>query len=344
MFITFCIFAYNEEMYLPNLLKCLRRQDYPHENIEVLLIDSMSKDSTKAMMEKFALLNNEDVADMGFRNVKVCSNPGVTQPCAWNVALDNYSGEALLRVDAHSEIPSDFTRKNVEKLEAGEYVCGGPRPVITKSRGGMSRTVLMAETSKFGAGIAPYRNKHNSSKPKYVTSLFHAAFRREVFDKVGRYNEKLIRTEDNDMNYRIRKAGFKLAYYDDIISYQVIRPNLFGSIKQKYDNGYWIGKTLFVNPKCIRPFHLAPLAFLTTVVSAFMMYRMTKSEYARKLLMLVCKSYVGMAIVMSLSAMIKNRRDFNITTLLLPFIFGAMHVAYGLGSAVGIIKGFLERK
>ena len=54
MFITFCIFAYNEEMYLPNLLKCLRRQDYPHENIEVLLIDSMSKDSTKAMMEKFA--------------------------------------------------------------------------------------------------------------------------------------------------------------------------------------------------------------------------------------------------------------------------------------------------
>lgn len=75
-----------------------------------------------------------------------------------------------------------------------------------------------------------------------------------------------------------------------------------------------------------------------------MMYRMTKSEYARKLLMLVCKSYVGMAIVMSLSAMIKNRRDFNITTLLLPFIFGAMHVAYGLGSAVGIIKGFLERK
>ena len=51
----------------------------------------MSKDSTKAMMEKFALLNNEDVADMGFRNVKVCSNPGVTQPCAWNVALDNYS-------------------------------------------------------------------------------------------------------------------------------------------------------------------------------------------------------------------------------------------------------------
>ena len=146
------------------------------------------------------------------------------------------------------------------------------------------------------------------------------------------------------MNYRIRKAEFKLAYYDDIISYQVIRPNLFGSIKQKYDNGYWIGKTLFVNPKCIRPFHLAPLAFLTTVVSAFMMYRMTKSEYARKLLMLVCKSYVGMAIVMSLSAMIKNRRDFNITTLLLPFIFGAMHVAYGLGSAVGIIKGFLERK
>ena len=344
MFITFCIFAYNEEMYLPELLKCLRRQDYPHENIEVLLIDSMSGDNTKGMMERFALLNKEDIPDMGFRNVKVCSNPGVTQPCAWNVALDNYSGEALLRVDAHSEIPNDFIRKNVEKLEAGEYVCGGPRPVITKSRSGMSKTLLMAETSVFGAGIAPYRRRHNSSKPKYVTSLFHAAFRREVFDKVGRYNENLIRTEDNDMNYRIRKAGFKLAYYDDIISYQVIRPTLFGSIKQKYGNGYWVARTLFVNPKCIRPFHLAPLAFLITVVSTFMMYRITKSEYARKMLMLVCKSYGGMALVMSLSAMIKNKKDFNLTTLLLPFLFCAMHTAYGLGSAVGIVKGFLERK
>ena len=62
------------------------------------------------------------------------------------------------------------------------------------------------------------------------------------------------------------------------------------------------------------------------------------------MLMLVCKSYGGMALVMSLSAMIKNKKDFNLTTLLLPFLFCAMHMAYGLGSAVGIIKGFLERK
>ena len=73
--------------------------------------------------------------------------------------------------------------------------------------------------------------------------MFHAAYRRQVFDKVGFFNENLARTEDNEIHYRMREAGFKLCFDPDIISYQHIRSSLPKMLKQKYSNGLWIGKT-----------------------------------------------------------------------------------------------------
>ncbi|MFQ8901868.1 MAG: hypothetical protein ACLR7D_08270 [Lachnospira eligens] len=68
----------------------------------------------------------------------------------------------------------------------------------------------------FGSSIAPYRNGGNGTGEKiYMKSLFHAAYRREVFDKIGHYNEALARTEDNEIHYRMRKAGFKLRFCPD---------------------------------------------------------------------------------------------------------------------------------
>ncbi|EGL38408.1 hypothetical protein HMPREF9126_0168 [Parvimonas sp. oral taxon 110 str. F0139] len=90
--------------------------------------------------------------------------------------------------------------------------------------------LLEAESSMFGSGIAPFRN---ASGKKYVKSMFHAMYKREVLEKVGFFNEKLLRTEDNEFHYRIRKAGYKLCYDDNIISYQHTRNSLSKMIKQK---------------------------------------------------------------------------------------------------------------
>lgn len=89
-----------------------------------------------------------------------------------------------------------------------------------------------------------------------MKSLFHAAYRREVFEEIGHYNESLARTEDNEIHYRMRKAGFKLRFCPDIISYQHTRSSLPKMLKQKYGNGYWIGKTSKVCPGCLSIYHL----------------------------------------------------------------------------------------
>ena len=123
----------------------------------------------------------------------------------------------MIRVDAHASIPREFVRKNVEILETGEMVSGGPRPNIIDESTPWKETLLLAEQSMFGSSMASYRR---SQKKQYVKSLFHGAYRREVLEKVGGFDEQLGRTEDNEFHYRIRKAGYKICYSPGIISYQ----------------------------------------------------------------------------------------------------------------------------
>lgn len=113
MFITIAVIAYNEENTIKNILDDISRQDYDHSLMEVVLVDSASTDGTKAVMQKFA-----DENKMGARQIIVLDNPKKTLPCGWNVLLDNYTGEAVIRVDAHAHIPEDFVSKNVKVLES----------------------------------------------------------------------------------------------------------------------------------------------------------------------------------------------------------------------------------
>ena len=75
-------------------------------------------------------------------------------------------------------------------------------------------------------------------------------YRKKVFDEVGPYNEKLARTEDNEMHYRMKQKGYKFLLSPNIKSYRYARSDLKGMIKQKYGNGKWIGKTVYYCPKC----------------------------------------------------------------------------------------------
>lgn len=322
MLVSFAVVAYNEEATLPSLLEDLVKQDYPHDQIEVLLIDSMSADRTWAIMEQFA------AEDHGFARVLTLKNPKKILPCGCNLALEHYTGDAIVRIDAHASIPADFISKNVAVLESGEDVSGGQRPNIIDEKSPWKETLLTAEQSMFGSSIAPYR--HSTAK-SYVSSIFHGMYRREVYDKVGPYNELLTRTEDNDMSYRIRQAGYRMCYSPQIISYQHTRNSLKKMLRQKYLNGYWIGKTMCINPHCFSLFHFVPFAFvlgiiLTTVLALCGLPLLAELMWGAYLLLIV-----GVSVV----EFIKKP---SLTNLLLPVLFFLLHVSYGVGTLVGLIE------
>ena len=323
--VSLCVVAYNEEKYLPNLLNDFVNQDYPLNLIEVVLIDSMSNDNTHKIMNKFKDSKNN------FRNIQILDNPGKKQSCGWNVAIDNYTSDIIIRIDAHSSITKNFVSENVKLHETGEYVTGGPRPCLIENETAWAKTLLMAEESMFGSSIASYR-RDSEDDVKYVDSLFHGAYRREVFEKVGHFNEELGRTEDNEIHYRIRQAGYKICFSPKVKSYQYARSTLKKMLKQKYGNGYWVALTLKACPKCLSIFHFVPLAFVAAIVITTIMAINGFSLLAK----LILGAYILVAILMSIMAVLHEKK--SLYQLLLPFIFFLLHLSYGIGSLVGIIK------
>ena len=333
MLITMCVIAYNEEQNINGILECIKNQDYDHNNMEVVLVDGASTDNTRALMCEFALDNKDE-----FRRVVVLDNPKKTLPSGWNVALREYKGDAIIKVDAHAVIPEDFVSKNVRVLETGEYICGGQRPNIIDKPTPFKETLLLAESSMFGSSIASYRNNPGKT---YVKSLFHAAYRREVFEKVGFFNEELVRTEDNEIHYRMRKAGYKLCFDPDIISYQYTRSSLKAMLKQKYANGYWIGKTSKVCPKCLSIYHFVPFAFVLGIIATTIFGIFVHPFPA----VLMWSLYWLLAIVMAVVSVRGQKKD--IRQIALPVLFFLLHISYGVGTCFGflsLLKRGKERK
>ena len=158
LFITMCVIAYNEENSINNILSCIKEQDYDHKSMEIVLVDGMSSDKTRDIMVDFAK-NNENEFD----RVVVLDNPKRTLPSGWNVALREYKGDAIIKVDAHAVIPQDFVSKNVAVLNTGEYICGGQRPNIIDEPTPFKETLLLAEIQEKHM-LNPYSMRHTEEK------------------------------------------------------------------------------------------------------------------------------------------------------------------------------------
>lgn len=323
MLVSFIVVAFNAGDKLRTLIQDLKKQDYDHNKVEVIFVDSNSTDNTKKIMEDFKN------SDSTFLRICILDNPKRILPCGWNIALKESKGDLIIRVDAHSSIPSDFIRKNVEAIKRGEKIVGGQRISIIDENNSWQKTLLIAETSLFGSGIASYRR---TNEKKYVNTLAHAAYSREVFKTVGGYDERLARTEDNEIHYRMRRAGYKFLLDPEIKSYHYARNTFSKMLKQKYMNGYWIGLTLGVSPKCFSFYHFVPLFFILAILFGIILGLFGIMAPIRTLVV----AYLTVNVLNTIVSIYGKKFEFNY--LLLPGLFFSLHICYGVGTLIGIIK------
>ena len=327
MKVSIIITARNEEKYLPMLFEDILNQTFPLQNIEVVLMDSNSTDNTRLVMEEFKK-NNETLS------VQIVTNERQIQAAGFNEGVKHATGDVVLKIDAHSRIPADFVQKNVDEILAGAYVCGGNRPTVVDSADDFSKTLHIVEESALGSSIANYRK---SDVKRKVNSIFHGMYRKEVFDKVGLADERLLRTEDNEFHYRVRKAGYDIIFNPEIESYQYIRPTFTKMIQQKFANGYWIGLTSHVCRDCLSLFHFGPGVFVATLLVLMMLTLVS-------FVPLLTVVFLYLLAVLGLSIFEISKQKFNPTLLLIPFIMIAIHFAYGIGTIKGWIFGFEFKK
>ena len=333
MTVSLCIIARNEENTVGKLLEQVRSQSFPKTQTELVLVDSSSKDNTKSIFQSFAEENRKD-----YLAIQILDNSGSNQASGWNTAIKNAIGDVILRVDAHAEIPDNFIANNAALIESGENVCGGARPCKIDEPTPFREMLFLAESSMFGSSIAGYRRKQEGKR--YVSSLFHGAYRREVFAKVGGFNQDLGRTEDNELHYRIRKAGYRICQSSDIISYQHIRHTLSGMLAQKFGNGKWVGLTLGVCYQCLSSFHFVPFLFVLTLICSLAVAA-TGILWQLPVMVLPFAVLLGLYaladIAMTVLAIVSAPNKHPVQVLL-PLVFFLLHIAYGIGTLTGLLQ------
>lgn len=329
--VSLCVIALNEEENIGELFSNIEAQDFDHAQIEVVLVDSGSSDSTKQMMCDFRDKHKD------FAAVQVLDNEKRIQASGWNVAISHALGELIIRVDAHAIIPQDFVTENVRCIESGEDVCGGRRINVIKGESKIKKILLMAENSMFGSGVATYRN---SDKKQYVKTVAHACYKREVFEKAGLFNEHLLRSEDNEMHYRIRQNGYRICMSDKINSKYQTRATLNGMLKQKWGNGKWIGITsVRKTPAIFSLYHFIPCIFAIMAMVCLLMFGISFIPTLPQWLGLPFVCGVALYLLLDIILTIKSCRDYKEWSglFVLPILFPLLHFAYGIGTLYGII-------
>ena len=326
MIVSLAIVARDAELFLPDLLSDILSQTYDKKKIQLIFVDSCSVDKTKEIFEKFKIDHESE-----FLSVSIKDNLKKTIPCGCNVALKEVTGEVFVRVNAHTRIREDFIEKNIEYHKSGELITGVVFNSIIHGDSLWKKLLLFVESSPFEGSIAEFKD---SNKIGYVKTIPNAFYNMKVFKDVGEYDERLPRSEDNEIHYRMRKKGYKLLLIGDLGLCQYVRSSLRGISKQKFLNGRWISLTLGVSPKCFSVYHFIPFIFLVSILFFTILFLLFSIKYP---LIFLVFTYLVISLSMTFFSMFKIK-EFDLIYLISPLLFFYLHITYGLGSLYGLIE------
>ena len=254
VFISVIIPVYNEEKYIDDCVASMLEQDYPKNAMEWFFIDGMSKDATKQILKKYQSIYPS--------LIHILDNPHKTVPYAMNLGIQATKGEYIIRLDAHAEYASDYFSKCVQVLQrTGADNVGGV--METKARTKTGRLIAKMLSSKFGVGDSQFRT---NGKDGYVDTVPFGAFRRDVFEKVGLYDERLTRNQDSELNYRIIHGGGKIFLSHEIRLAYYCRDSVKGIVKMAEMNGKWNIITSKLCPGSMRLRHFVPCLFVLSLL------------------------------------------------------------------------------
>lgn len=315
---------YNESRYIEQCVESLFHQDYPVEQMEWIFVDGNSTDDTVEKLKKY----QERYPDL----IKILSNPKKIVPYAMNIGISASKGKYIVRLDAHADYQEDYISKCVFYLDKGEAEnVGGV--ATTKARGFVGNSIAKMLSSKFGVGNSEFRTNGQSG---FVDTVPFGAFVREVFSKYGGYDERLVRNQDNEMNFRIRKNGGKIFLSDDIRFSYYCRDSISGICNMARKNGMWNIITMKLCPGSMSVRHFIPLAFVLSVIGLSVLSIFFFPFLYLLLLELVL--YFGMAAVFAAKASSSFKEG-----LMVFILFPIFHVTYGFGSLCGICKLFSSK-
>ncbi len=310
----------NEEKYIDKCLDSLVNQDYDKKNYEILVVDGMSTDKTREIVKQFKST---------YDNIKLFDNPNKTVPYALNIGIKNAIGNVIVRIDGHAVIEKDYLWQCVKYLESTGAECvGGVIESINETY--IGKAIALAMSSPFGVGNARFRT---SGEEGFVDCLAFGAYRREVFDKIGNFDEEFVRCQDDEFNYRLRKFGGKIFLTPKIKSYYYPRSNLKKLWRQYFQYGFWKIRVLQKHFKTMQLRQFVPPAFVFSLLTTGVVGLFSTNIFW--LFLSILLTYLVTCFTVSFKIGLNKGLEY---IKILPLIFFILHVSYGVGFLFGLIK------
>lgn len=323
--VSIIIPTWNEEKFIENCLRSFLRSDYPADLIEIIVVDGMSDDQTGRIVGSVAA---EDDRVLLIKNEKKIT------PVAMNLGVKASKGEYIFFSGAHSEMPSDYISKCVQHaIESGADNVGGVVKTEPRVNSPVGRAIAEVLSHPIGVGGAKFRT--GVTKPTEVDTVPFGCYKREVFDRIGYFNEQLVRNQDIELNLRLKRAGGRIILYPDIEFNYYARSTYEDLWRNSFGNGYWViaGSRFSNMPFSLR--HIVPFLF----VSFLLVFGLISIwvPFVRIPYLVVITLYISLLLIASLGISLRPGKS----ALLLPAFIGfiVLHIAYGLGS----LKGLLQR-
>lgn len=320
----------NERRHICPFLDSLLAQEIdPDWELEILVADGLSDDGTRDLLRQYSQRNPE---------VRCIDNPGRIVSTGLNAAIDAASGEVIVRMDAHTIYAKDYIRQCVRVLrESGADNVGGPW--VAEGQGAMGQSIAAAFRSPFctGGGKA-----HDPNYEGEVDTVYLGCWPRSVFDRIGKFDPCLVRNQDDELNFRLRRLGGRIRQSPRIKSSYVPRGSLGALFRQFQQYGFWKVAVIRKHRALASWRHAVPALFVGSILTGLALIAVTGMLGMTALTWMFGIAVAAVLGVYSLACCaaameFAGRLNFR-ALLLLPIVISTYHVAYGLGFLAGICK------
>lgn len=312
---------YNEEKYIGKCIESIMQQDYPKEDMEVLFVDGMSTDKTRSIISEYL---------PRCPYLRVVDNPHRIVPYAMNKGIEESKGDVIIRIDAHTSYERNYFSVLVSRLyelDADDVGAVCKTDVLNKT----PKTLAIREvlSNKFGVGNSVFRT--GVDKVMEVDTVPFGCWRREVFDKYGLYDTRLVRNQDIELSKRILSGGGKIFIVPDTFCTYYARETYRALSRNNYQNGKWNILTVYYtkqfNSLSLR--HFVPMVFVLSLILPLL----ASIIWLPLIWIAVASLSAYLLALTAICIKLSVNKRLNITYLLCSFF--VLHLSYGCGSLAG---------
>ena len=318
----------NERTRLSECLSALIAQDYPVERMEILVVDGRSDDGTRGIIKEFG---------MRHKHVRLLKNYRRTTASGLNIGIQESLGRIIVRVDGDVAVEPDYITRCVRALDEtdADSVAG---VVLPKAESTFHRAMLGAMCSAFSWGISSFRRRRPR---RFVDRVPCGAYRREVFEKIGLFDDDLKKYHTEEFSCRLRRVGGTILIDERIRAHHRFRSNLAKLWERTVYDGMWRIRlfqkhfTFRFWPQFVPMLMVCAIivALATTVLGIFLRVPPVMTVQAVSLALVAL--YFVVAVYFSIRLHIANRLKLN---LWVPLTFLTYHTAFGWGMICGLFR------